>query len=205
MRDPRELTMLIKAERMLAEATMLDEVKHNQATQAATNNQYSTMPLEAICAEPVAQLCEEIPHLHRWTFNGSLLDTLKAMASWNFDFISCSIWVKPQIGIKNFRRFINKFLVNGFCRICPFLYRSQRSWIERECTEHGQKPAVVRELIKNLRRGPSLEMHGRSFCQIVSGPFTVIKYSIPAKRQLSEVVLLSRFLELQTFLRSDEL
>jgi N6-adenosine-specific RNA methylase IME4 len=133
----------------------------NQATRAVTNNHYPTMTLDAICAEPVAQLCKEDAHLHLWTTNGFLLDAFKVMAAWGFEYKSCFIWVKPQIGISNYWRVSHEFLLFGLRGSSPFLDRSQRSWIEHERTEHSRKPAVVRELIERVSPGPYLEMYGR--------------------------------------------
>jgi N6-adenosine-specific RNA methylase IME4 len=135
---------------------------NNQATRAATNNHYPTMTLDAICAEPVAQLCEENAHLHLWTTNGFLPDVFKVMAAWGFQFKSCLIWVKPQIGIGNYWRVSHEFLLFGLRGSCPFLDHSQRSWVEHERTEHSQKPAVIRELIEKVSPGPYLELYGRT-------------------------------------------
>jgi N6-adenosine-specific RNA methylase IME4 len=134
---------------------------NNQATPAATDNHYPTMTLDEICAEPVAQLCKENAHLHLWTTNSFLPDAFRVMAAWGFEFKSCFIWVRPQIGIGNYWRVSHEFLLFGLRGSSPFLDHSQRSWLEWERTEHSRKPPIIREMIEKVSPGPYLEMYGR--------------------------------------------
>ena len=83
------------------------------------------------------------------------------MAAWGFEFKSCFIWVKPQIGIGNYWRVSHEFLLFGLRGSSPFLDHSQRSWLEWERTEHSRKPPIIRELIEKVSPGPYLEMYGR--------------------------------------------
>lgn len=135
---------------------------NNQATRAATGNHYPTMTVEEICTEPVAQLCEDNAHLHLWATNGFLREAFDVMAAWGFEFKSCFVWVKPQIGIGNYWRVAHEFLLFGLRGSCPFMDRSQRSWTECERTEHSRKPPIIRELVEKVSPGPYLEMYGRN-------------------------------------------
>ncbi|MCC6127448.1 MAG: hypothetical protein IT426_21020 [Pirellulales bacterium] len=134
---------------------------NNQATRAATCNHYPAMTLDEICNEPVKTLCEDNAHLHLWTTNAFLLNAFEVMDAWGFDYKSCFIWVKPQMGIGNYWRVSHEFLLFGIRGKSPFLDKGQRSWIEMERTEHSRKPAEVRNLIEKVSPGPYLEMYGR--------------------------------------------
>ena len=134
---------------------------NNQVIREETGNHYSTMTVDEIRTEPVAQLCQENAHLHLWTTNGFLREAFAVMAAWGFEFKSCFVWVKPQIGIGNYWRVSHEFLLFGLRGSCPFLDRSQRSWMECERTEHSRKPAAIRKLVEKVSPGPYLEMYGR--------------------------------------------
>jgi N6-adenosine-specific RNA methylase IME4 len=134
---------------------------NNQVTRSATCNHYPTMTLDEISNEPVEELSEDNAHLHLWTTNAFLLEAFEVMAAWGFDYKSCFIWVKPQIGIGNYWRVSHEFLLFGIRGRLPFLDKGQRSWIEIERTENSRKPAIVRSLIEKVSPGPYLEMYSR--------------------------------------------
>lgn len=133
----------------------------NQGTRAATDNHYPTMPVAAICAEPVANLCEDEAHLHLWTTNGFLPAAFQVLAAWGFEYKSCFIWVKPQLGIGNYWRVSHEFLLLGVRGNLPFRDRGQQSWISCDRTGHSRKPAVIRQLVEKVSPGPYLELYGR--------------------------------------------
>jgi hypothetical protein len=56
----------------------------NQTTRAATDNHYPTMTLDAIAAEPVAELAAENAHLHLWTTNGFVREAFTIIDAWGF-------------------------------------------------------------------------------------------------------------------------
>ena len=133
----------------------------NRATRAAARNHYPTMSLDDICDEPVANLVAERAHLHLWTTNAFLPDAFEVIKAWGFDYKSCFIWVKPQLGIGNYWRVAHEFLLLGVRGTLPFRDQSQISWLERARSGHSRKPDVVRELIEKVSPGPYLEMYGR--------------------------------------------
>jgi N6-adenosine-specific RNA methylase IME4 len=133
----------------------------NQATRGATDNHYPTMTLDAIAAEPVAELAAEDCHLHLWTTNGFLPDAFRVIEAWGFAHKSCLVWVKPQMGLGNYWRVSHEFLLLGVRGKCPFLDRALRSWIEARRTQHSEKPDVVRAMIEKASPGPYLELYGR--------------------------------------------
>ena len=133
----------------------------NQATRAVTGNYYATTSVDAICDEPVAKLASEEAHLHLWTTNAFLLDAFDVIEAWGFEYKSCFVWVKPQIGIGNYWRVSHEFLLLGIRGGLTFVDRGQRSWLEEPRTEHSRKPEAVRRLIEIVSPPAYLELYGR--------------------------------------------
>ena len=133
----------------------------NQATRASTDNHYATMSVESICNEPVKQLVSAQGHLHLWTTNAFLWDALDVMEAWGFEYKSCFVWVKPQLGIGNYWRVSHEFLLLGVRGGLTFADRSQRSWFEHPRGRHSQKPEAVREMIQRVSSPDYLELYGR--------------------------------------------
>jgi len=134
----------------------------NQGTRAATNNHYPTMTVEQIAAEPVAKLAAEECHLHLWTTNAFLPAAFSVIAAWGFEYKSCFVWVKPQLGIGNYWRVSHEFLLLGVRGNLPFRDQGQRSWAEIKREGHSCKPEEVRTLIEMVSHPPYLELYGRA-------------------------------------------
>lgn len=134
----------------------------NQQTRAATDNHYSTMSVEAICAEPVRELIADNAHLHLWTTNAFGHDAMRVMEAWGFEYRSCFVWCKNQMGIGNYWRLAHEFLLLGIRgKATNFLANDQISWIATDRTKHSCKPREVRKRIEKVSPGPYLEMYGR--------------------------------------------
>jgi N6-adenosine-specific RNA methylase IME4 len=133
----------------------------NEASRAAAVNHYPTMTLDAICREPVRELAEEHAHLHLWATNGFLREAFDVIDAWGFEFKSCLVWVKDEIGMGNYWRVSHEFLLLGVRGSRTFRDRSIPSWIQAHRTEHSRKPCVVRTLIERVSPGPYLELYGR--------------------------------------------
>jgi N6-adenosine-specific RNA methylase IME4 len=133
----------------------------NQATRAATGNHYGTMSVEDICNEPVVDIVADNAHLHLWTTNAFLFDARSVMEAWGFQYKSCLVWVKPQMGIGNYWRVSHEFMLFGIRGKLPFMDRGQMSWIQADRTKHSQKPYAVRAMVEKVSPGPRLELYGR--------------------------------------------
>lgn len=133
----------------------------NQGTRGATSNHYGGMSVEEIAAMPVRDLAADNAHLHLWTTNAFLFDCKAIMEAWGFEYKSCFVWVKPQIGMGNYWRLAHEFLLLGVRGSCPFKDRSQISWLQEPRTKHSAKPESVRKLIELVSPGPFLELFGR--------------------------------------------
>ena len=133
----------------------------NSASRAAAVNHYPTLTVDEICSEPVLQLAAEDAHLHLWTTNAFLQNAFQVIDAWGFQFKSCFVWVKTEIGMGNYWRVSHEFLMLGVRGHLTFKDRTLPSWIEAHRTAHSRKPAIVRSLIERVSPGPYLELYGR--------------------------------------------
>ncbi len=133
----------------------------NEASRAAAVNHYPTMSVDEICAEPLRELAEENAHLHLWTPNGFLREAFDVIDSWGFEFKSCFVWVKNELGMGNYWRVSHEFLLLGVRGGLTFRDRTLPSWIQASRTIHSRKPGLIRTLIERVSPGPYLELYGR--------------------------------------------
>lgn len=133
----------------------------NQGTRASTDNHYSTMTVDELCAMPVRDVVSDKAHLHLWTTNAFLFETPKILEAWGFEYKSTFVWVKPQMGIGNYWRNSHELLITGVRGGLTALSKSERSWVECKRGKHSAKPDQVRDSIMRLSPGPYLELFGR--------------------------------------------
>ena len=133
----------------------------NIASRGAANNHYTTLGIKEICAEPVCELVDDDAHLHLRTTNGFLREAFTVIEAWGFQYKSCMVWVKPQLGMGNYWRVSHEFLLLGVRGSCPFGDNSCRSWVLNRRSQHSKKPFAFRELIERVSPGPYLELYGR--------------------------------------------
>lgn len=133
----------------------------NQGTRASTDNHYSTMTVDQICALPVRELAADKCHLHLWTTNGFLFECPKIFEAWGFEFKSSFVWVKPQMGIGNYWRNSHEFMLLAVKGGQTAISKSEMSWISAKRGTHSAKPRCVRDTIQRLSPGPYLELFGR--------------------------------------------
>jgi N6-adenosine-specific RNA methylase IME4 len=133
----------------------------NEASRGAAVNHYRTMTVQDICREPIRELAEDNAHLHLWTTNAFLSEAFCVIDAWGFQFKSCLIWVKDEIGMGNYWRVSHEFLMLGVRGSMTFRDRTLPSWIRAPRTIHSHKPAVIRSLVERVSPGPYLELYGR--------------------------------------------
>jgi N6-adenosine-specific RNA methylase IME4 len=133
----------------------------NQGTRAATGNHYSGMAIEELMAMPIQDLAADNAHLHLWTTNAFLFESLKIMEAWGFEYKSCFVWVKPQMGLGNYWRVSHEFMLFGLRGKKPFGSRSEMSWGQYPRSIHSRKPDEIRKKIETVSGGPYLELFGR--------------------------------------------
>jgi N6-adenosine-specific RNA methylase IME4 len=120
------------------------------------------MSVDELCDMPIRDYAAEDSHLHLWTTNAFLFDAKKVIEAWGFEYRSCFVWVKPQIGIGNYWRVSHEFLLLGIRGDAKrFAERNHRSWGEFPRTKHSSKPEDIRLIIERVSPGPFLELFGR--------------------------------------------
>lgn len=134
----------------------------NVASRAAAENHYQTMSIEEICREPIVDLTTGSAHLHLWTTNAFLREAFDVIQAWGFQYKSCLIWIKPQLGMGNYWRVSHEFLLLGIRGSLRFHDNSCRSWVLERRSVHSRKPYCVRKLIEKVSPGPYLELYGRA-------------------------------------------
>ena len=116
---------------------------------------------DRICAEPVSKLVADNAHLHLWTTNAFLREAFTVIEAWGFQYKSCLVWIKPQLGMGNYWRVSHEFLLLGVRGSSPFEDKTCRSWLSNRRTRHSKKPFAFRRLIEKVSPGPYLELYGR--------------------------------------------
>ena len=143
----------------------------NSASRASACSHYKTMPLDAICELPVSHLAAENAHLHLWATNPLLPQALKVITAWGFEYRSCFVWTKEQLGMGNYWRVSHEFLLLGVRGKLRFALRNQRSWQTWRRTRHSRKPCIMHSIIEQVSPGPYLELFGRE--EIPNSDWTV--------------------------------
>jgi N6-adenosine-specific RNA methylase IME4 len=134
----------------------------NQSTRAATDNHYQTMTVDELCKMPIGDLAADAAHLHLWTTNGFLPDAFRVIDAWGFEYKSCFVWVKPQMGIGNYWRVSHEFLLLGVKGDAKrFNVHDKMSWLLSDRKKHSAKPEEVAAMIEEASPGPFLELFGR--------------------------------------------
>jgi N6-adenosine-specific RNA methylase IME4 len=136
----------------------------NQATRAATGNHYESVSVDWLCDPanmPIRQLAAEEAHLHLWTTNAFLFEARTIIEAWGFEYKSCFVWVKTQMGIGNYWRVSHEFLLLGIRGGLRFQAKNEKSWAELRRGKHSVKPAAVRQKIERVSLPARLELFGR--------------------------------------------
>ena len=133
----------------------------NTSSRAAAENHYRTMTVEQICNEPIRQLIADRAHLHLWATNAFLESAFTVMRAWGFEYKSCLVRAKPQIGFGNYWRVSHEFLMLCVRGLLRFGLNDVASWVVAPRTRHSRKPFRFRELIEQVSPGPYLELYGR--------------------------------------------
>lgn len=135
---------------------------NNQKTRAATSDHYLTLTVDELCEWPVGDIAAADSHLHMWTTNAFLPDAFRVIKAWGFEYRSCFVWVKPQMGIGNYWRVSHEFLLLGIRgKAKHFNSHGLKSWGEFARGRHSAKPEEIRDLIEKASGGPYLELFGR--------------------------------------------
>ncbi|OGJ58302.1 hypothetical protein A2635_05280 [Candidatus Peribacteria bacterium RIFCSPHIGHO2_01_FULL_51_9] len=129
---------------------------------------YPLMKTEAICdlALPLSEFLEPNAHLYLWVTNNFLIDGLKVMRAWGFEYKTTITWMKTQIGLGQYFRGVTEHCLFGVRGVLPYKIedgkRQQgRTGFTASKEEHSRKPKEMREMIERVSYPPFLELFAR--------------------------------------------
>ena len=133
----------------------------DKGSRSAAANEYPLMSTGELCGLPVAKLAASDCFLHLWTTATHIVDALRVIDAWGFQYVTQSIWCKPSIGVGRFWRTSHEIALLGRRGKPKFLSNSFGSWFEAERRKHSEKPDEFRLRIEAACSGPHLEIFGR--------------------------------------------
>lgn len=132
---------------------------------------YSTMTTDQICALPVRDVVADPSHLYLWVPNALLMDGLRVMQAWGFDYKSNIVWHKVRKdggsdgrGVGFYFRNVTELVLFGVRgkharTLAPG--RRQVNLLATRKREHSRKPDELYEIIEACSWGPRLELFSR--------------------------------------------
>lgn len=113
-------------------------------------NQYPTMSLDEICAINIPATDDAI--LFMWTTAPKLAEGLKVVEAWGFNYRSCAIWDKQNIGMGYYFRIQHEILLIATRGSLPTPEPANRprSVISIKKSDHSAKPHEVAEMIETM-------------------------------------------------------
>lgn len=134
-------------------------------------NRYGTMALEDIMALPVSETLAERAHLYLWVPNALLIEGLRVLDAWGFQYKSNLVWHKVRKdggpdgrGVGFYFRNTTELVLFGVRGKDARTLPPGRSQVNILCTqkrEHSRKPDELYDIITSCSRGPFLELFAR--------------------------------------------
>lgn len=134
-------------------------------------SRYETMSLDNILGLPVHSISADTSHLYLWVPNALLLEGLKVMEAWGFQYKTNLIWHKVRKdggpdgrGVGFYFRNVTEMVLFGVrgknARTLP-AGRSQVNFLATRKREHSRKPDELYPLIEACSPGPFMELFAR--------------------------------------------
>jgi N6-adenosine-specific RNA methylase IME4 len=126
---------------------------------------YPTLPIEEICALPVAELASKTALLFLWVPPPKLEDAFRVIAAWGFEYRTGVVWSKHAIGMGNYVRQQHEHLLIARRGQFPTPDPANRpsSIVEAPRREHSRKPDEAYELIERMYPElPRIELFARA-------------------------------------------
>lgn len=122
------------------------------STAREIENQYPTMNVEEIINIPVNELSGQDSVLFLWVTSPKLIEGIKVLQSWGFQYITCAVWDKEKIGMGYYFRQQHEILLVGKKGSLPTPAPKDRigSVIRSPRCEHSKKPDIFYEIIENM-------------------------------------------------------
>jgi N6-adenosine-specific RNA methylase IME4 len=115
-------------------------------------NQYPTMDIEEICGLNINMIANDDCVLFIWATNPKLIEALKVIEAWGFEYKTNMVWVKDKIGMGYYARQQHELLLIATKGNLPTPDPSVRpsSVIYSDREQHSQKPLIVYDLIETM-------------------------------------------------------
>jgi N6-adenosine-specific RNA methylase IME4 len=143
-----------------------------EADNRAIENQYPTLPVEAICdyhddaGRSITEVVADDAVLFLWATNPKLREALQVVEAWGFEYVTNAVWVKDQIGMGYYVRQKHELLLIGRRGVMPpppDMATRPPSVIEAPRRGHSVKPVEAYELVEAMYpTGKWLECFARS-------------------------------------------
>lgn len=125
-------------------------------------NQYGSMAIEDICSLKVPAASDSV--LYMWATAPKLVEALRVMESWRFQYKTHAIWDKESVGMGYWFRGQHELLLVGVRGTFspPEAAKRISSVIRQSKSTHSQKPDYVRQMIAEwYPQARKLEMFAR--------------------------------------------
>lgn len=129
------------------------------------------MTADEICALPVREISAEPAHLYLWVPNALLIDGLRVMQAWGFEYKSNIVWHKVRKdggsdgrGVGFYFRNVTELLlfgVRGKNARTLSAGRRQVNLLSTRKREHSRKPDEMYDIIEACSWGPRIELFSR--------------------------------------------
>ena len=116
-------------------------------------NQYPTMSVEEICALDVGGIvAADDCVLYLWATSPKLIEALKVVSAWGFEYRTCAVWNKQKIGMGYYFRQQHELLLVATRGSVPVPPPSSRigSVFTYERGDHSAKPNECYEMIESM-------------------------------------------------------
>lgn len=139
--------------------------QYAQGGRGAARNHYKTMSTQALCDMPISQICASDAVLFMWATFPNIKEALKVMEAWGFVYKTAAfVWVKQNkkaptffMGGGSYTRANAEVCLLGISKgskaSSMIASHSVRQIILSPVREHSQKPAEVRDRIRELMGG----------------------------------------------------
>ena len=138
------------------------------------NRHYGLMSTKEIISlgDEVQAVADDNSFLFLWATANHLIDALKVMEAWGFDYRTNMVWVKNQIGLGHYFRMKHELLLVGVRGKPEYSRRPHgtgstagrkvhQSVLEAPKTVHSAKPDQIYEWAETFAKGPKLEIFAR--------------------------------------------
>lgn len=135
---------------------------------------YTLMRTDDICTLEIdgtliQDIAEDNAHLYLWTTNNKLLDALRVVDAWGFNYKTLITWAKDRFGLGQYYRGQTEHCIFSVRGVLPYRQlngkraqgRTLIDGFDAPRLEHSVKPEVMRQWIEAVSPGPYMELFAR--------------------------------------------